>query len=77
MIPGLSWRRRTVDRLTARVVGLGGGAIIGAITLIFFFLLLVAAPIFRRRKSANSKSCAFPAIGFWPWASTTASSRST
>ena len=47
MISGLSWRRRAVDRLTARVVGLGGGAIIAAITLIFFYLLMVAAPIFR------------------------------
>ena len=47
MIPGLSWRRHAVDRVTARVVGLGGGAIIGAITLIFFYLLWVAAPIFR------------------------------
>ena len=46
MISGMSWRRRAVDRLTARVVGLGGGAIIGAITLIFFYLLMVAAPIF-------------------------------
>ncbi len=36
-----------VDRVTARVVGLGGGAVIGAITLIFFYLLWVAAPIFR------------------------------
>ena len=47
MIAGLSLRRRIVDRVTARVVGLGGGAIIGAITLIFFYLLWVAAPIFR------------------------------
>ena len=47
MIAGLSLRRRLVDRVTARVVGLGGGAIIGAITLIFFYLLWVAAPIFR------------------------------
>ena len=47
MIAGLSWRRRIADRVTARVVGLGGGAIIGAITLIFFYLLWVAAPIFR------------------------------
>ena len=47
MISGLSWRRRAIDRLTARVVGLGGGAIIAAITLIFFYLLMVAAPIFR------------------------------
>ena len=47
MIPVLPWRRRIVDKLTARVVGFGGGAIIGAITLIFFYLLMVAAPIFR------------------------------
>ena len=47
MIARLSLRRRIVDRVTARVVGLGGGAIIGAITLIFFYLLWVAAPIFR------------------------------
>ena len=47
MIAELSWRRRIVDSVTARVVGLGGGAIIGAITLIFFYLLWVAAPIFR------------------------------
>lgn len=36
-----------MERVTARVVGLGGWAIIGAITLIFFYLLMVAAPIFR------------------------------
>ena len=47
MIQGLSWRRRAVEALTARVVGLGGGAIIVAITLIFFYLVMVAAPIFR------------------------------
>lgn len=47
MIAGLSLRRRIVDGVTARVVGLGGGAIIGAITLVFFYLLWVAAPIFR------------------------------
>ena len=47
MIPGLPWRRRIVDKLTARVVGFGGAVIIGAITLIFFYLLWVAAPIFR------------------------------
>ncbi len=46
MIQGMTWRRRAIDRLTARVVGLGGGAIIAAITLIFFYLLMVAAPIF-------------------------------
>ena len=47
MIAALSWRRRMIDRVAARVVGLGGGAIIAAITLIFFYLLWVAAPVFR------------------------------
>ncbi len=39
-------RRRWVNALTARVVGLGGAAVIAAIALIFFYLLWVVAPVF-------------------------------
>ncbi|MAT85067.1 MAG: phosphate ABC transporter permease [Gammaproteobacteria bacterium] len=39
-------RRRIVNALTARVVALGGAAVIAAIALIFFYLLWVVAPIF-------------------------------
>jgi len=38
--------RRLINVLTARVVGLGGAAVIAAIALIFFYLLWVVAPIF-------------------------------
>ena len=60
MIPGLSRRRRIIDGLTARVVGLGGGAIIGAITLIFFYLLMVAAPIFRSATIGELEAVSLP-----------------
>ncbi len=60
MIAGLSWRRRMVDAATARVVGLGGGAVIGAITLIFFYLLWVAAPIFRPADLGELGATALP-----------------
>lgn len=63
MIAGLSWRRRIVDRVTARVVGLGGGAIIGAITLIFFYLLWVAAPIFRPADLVELGATSLPSGG--------------
>lgn len=38
--------RRLINAVTARVVALGGAAVIGAIALIFFYLLWVVAPIF-------------------------------
>ncbi|MEQ8861407.1 MAG: ABC transporter permease subunit [Pseudomonadales bacterium] len=38
--------RRLVNAITARVVALGGAAVIAAIALIFFYLLWVVAPIF-------------------------------
>ena len=38
--------RRLINALTARVVALGGAAVIAAIALIFFYLLWVVAPIF-------------------------------
>jgi phosphate transport system permease protein len=38
--------RRLINTLTARVVALGGAAVIAAITLIFLYLLWVVAPIF-------------------------------
>ncbi|MDH3641391.1 MAG: ABC transporter permease subunit [Gammaproteobacteria bacterium] len=38
-------RRRWVNAITQRVVGLGGAAVIGAIALIFFYLVWVVAPI--------------------------------
>ena len=59
----MSWRRRLVDRVTARVVGLGGGAIIGAITLIFFYLLWVAAPIFRSADLSELGAAPLPSDG--------------
>ncbi|HEX7036963.1 MAG TPA: ABC transporter permease subunit [Pseudomonadales bacterium] len=40
-------RRRVVNALTARVVALGGAAVIAAITLIFLYLLWVVVPVFR------------------------------
>jgi phosphate transport system permease protein len=42
----LSRSRRLINVLTARVVALGGAAVIAAIALIFFYLLWVVAPIF-------------------------------
>lgn len=39
--------RRLINVLTARVVALGGAAVIAAIALIFFYLLWVVAPIFQ------------------------------
>lgn len=42
----LSRRRYWTNRITESVVGIGGGAVIGAITLIFAYLLWVVAPIF-------------------------------
>jgi phosphate transport system permease protein len=45
-LPKLARRRRLVNALTARVVALGGAAVIAAIALIFFYLLWVVAPIF-------------------------------
>lgn len=63
MIAGLSWRRRIVDRVTARVVGLGGGAIIGAIMLIFLYLLWVAAPIFRPADLVELGAASLPSEG--------------
>jgi phosphate transport system permease protein len=42
----LSRRRYWTNRITETVVGVGGGAVIGAITLIFAYLLWVVAPIF-------------------------------
>ena len=39
-------RRRFVDRLTKRVVALGGGAVLAAIALILLFLVWVVLPIF-------------------------------
>ncbi len=38
--------RRLINSVTARVVALGGAAVIGAIALIFFYLLWVVAPVF-------------------------------
>lgn len=38
--------RRLINAVTARVVALGGAAVIGAIALIFFYLLWVVAPVF-------------------------------
>ena len=43
----LSRRRYWTNRITETVVGLGGGAVIAAITLIFAYLLWVVAPIFK------------------------------
>lgn len=45
-LPPLQRGRRLINALTARVVALGGAAVIGAIALIFFYLLWVVAPIF-------------------------------
>lgn len=45
-IKRLAGRRRLIDILTTRLVGLGGAAVIGAIALIFFYLIWVVAPIF-------------------------------
>ena len=42
----LSRRRYWINRVTESVVGVGGGAVIAAITLIFAYLLWVVAPIF-------------------------------
>lgn len=42
----LSRRRYWTNRITESVVGVGGGAVIAAITLIFAYLLWVVAPIF-------------------------------
>jgi phosphate transport system permease protein len=42
----MHWRRRLVNGLTARVVGLGGAAVIVAIALIFVYLLWVVLPLF-------------------------------
>jgi len=39
-------RRRLVNAVTTRIVGLGGAAVIAAIAMIFFYLLWVVAPIF-------------------------------
>ncbi|MFW6093902.1 MAG: ABC transporter permease subunit [Pseudomonadota bacterium] len=39
-------RRRLINAVTARTVGLGGAAVIAAIALIFFYLLWVVAPVF-------------------------------
>jgi phosphate transport system permease protein len=41
----LSWRRHWSNRITRWIVGLGGAAVIGAITTIFAYLLWVVAPI--------------------------------
>lgn len=43
----LSRRRYWINRITEIVVGIGGGAVIAAITLIFAYLLWVVAPIFK------------------------------
>jgi phosphate transport system permease protein len=45
-LPPLAKRRALIDTLTARIVGLGGIAVIGAIILIFMYLLWVVAPMF-------------------------------
>ncbi len=45
-LPPLSRRRAWINTLTARIVGLGGIAVIGAIVLIFMYLLWVVAPMF-------------------------------
>ncbi len=42
----LSRRRHWINRITETVVGIGGGAVIAAITLIFAYLMWVVAPIF-------------------------------
>lgn len=42
----LATSRRVINVVTARVVALGGAAVIAAIALIFFYLLWVVAPIF-------------------------------
>ncbi len=42
----LSRRRHWINRFTETVVGIGGGAVIAAITLIFAYLMWVVAPIF-------------------------------
>ena len=42
----LSRRRYWTNRVTESVVGVGGGAVIAAITLIFGYLLWVVAPMF-------------------------------
>ena len=44
-ISQLPRRRRIVDAMTRRIVGLGGAAAIAAIALIFFYLVWVAAPL--------------------------------
>ncbi len=46
LIGRLSRRRYWTNRITGSVVGVGGGAVIVAITLIFAYLLWVVAPIF-------------------------------
>jgi phosphate transport system permease protein len=46
----LSRRRYWTNRVTETVVGVGGGAVIAAITLIFAYLLWVVAPIFASAK---------------------------
>jgi phosphate transport system permease protein len=46
-IAPMAWRRRFVNALTARVVGLGGSAVILAIALIFVYLLWVVVPLFQ------------------------------
>src|SRR5512139_2950509 len=43
----MHWRRRLVNGLTARVVGMGGAAVIVAIALIFVYLLWVVLPLFQ------------------------------
>lgn len=43
----LRMRRRVINTLTTRLVGLGGAAVIAAIALIFFYLLWVVAPLFQ------------------------------
>lgn len=45
-LPPLAKRRAWINTITARIVGLGGIAVIGAIILIFMYLLWVVAPMF-------------------------------
>ena len=54
---GRPWRRRHwTNRITETVVGIGGGAVIAAITLIFAYLLWVVAPIFKKCRYRSGQS---------------------
>ena len=56
----LSRRRHWTNRITETVVGIGGGAVIAAITLIFAYLLWVVAPIFKSADIEQGNSLESP-----------------